>query len=557
MKAIFKPFVWLMVLVMLVSLACNLPGSATPEATKEVEVTKAPTKPPVKQPTKTPEAPEGLVTSLDGVQSAVIQIEAQGTFVDPAEGLVLNAAGRGSGFIIDPSGIAVTNNHVVTGAALLKVWVGGDKGKVYNARVLGASECSDLAVIDIEGDGFPYLEWYDGEPKVGLEVYSAGFPLGDPEYTLGNGIVSKATADGSTSWASINHVIEHTAKILPGNSGGPLVDKNGKVVAINYASNQAGQYFAISHSEADEVIKQMREEKDVTSIGVNGTAFITEDGSLSGIWVSSVKSGSPADKARIQGGDIITQIEGLALSTDGTMSDYCDILRSHKPQDTLSVSVLRYSTQEVLEGQLNGRTLEVVYSFAQELSGEMQSNPPTNDNTGATYSGYYKVQDDSGTIQVEIPVEWSDVDGSSWDDTWTLGNGQKITFSAPTIRAAANQNKYYESGMYQESGIVFTATPAWNDVGDIGELLDFTMGYYQDNCKYDSRNEYSDEVYEGAYDLWKECGPDGNWVIMLVTHPKDMSYDFRILVEVKITKEADLEALDHIFATFDVIQAFE
>ena len=101
------------------------------------------------------------IRSLEDAQSAVIQIEAQGSFTDPAVGMVYNAAGRGSGFIIDPSGIAVTNNHVVTGAALIQVWIGGED-EPHNARILGVSECSDLAVIDIEGDGFPYLEWYEG-----------------------------------------------------------------------------------------------------------------------------------------------------------------------------------------------------------------------------------------------------------------------------------------------------------------------------------------------------------------------------------------------------------
>ena len=141
-----------------------------------------------------------LVGSLPDVKSAVIQIEAQGTFVDPDFG-EYSGAGRGSGFIIDPSGLAITNNHVVTGAGLLKVWVGGDTSRVYNAQILAVSECSDLALIDIEGDGFSYLEWYPGAITVGLEVYAAGFPLGDPEFTLTKGIVSKEKADGESSWA--------------------------------------------------------------------------------------------------------------------------------------------------------------------------------------------------------------------------------------------------------------------------------------------------------------------------------------------------------------------
>ena len=117
------------------------------------------------------------VSTLDAVKSATIQIQAEGSFVDPQVGLMLNVAGRGSGVIIDPSGIAVTNNHVVTGAALLKVWIGGETSP-RNARILGVSECSDLAVIDIDGEGFPYMQWYDGPINVGLDIYAAGFPLG-------------------------------------------------------------------------------------------------------------------------------------------------------------------------------------------------------------------------------------------------------------------------------------------------------------------------------------------------------------------------------------------
>ena len=133
----------------------------------------------------------GAISSLDEAKNAVIQIEANGTFVNPDFSVSYNTAGLGSGFIIDPSGLAVTNNHVVTGAALLKVWIGGDTRKTYNAKVVGVSECSDLALIDIEGDDFPYLDWHEGPINVGLEIYAAGFPLGEPQFTLTRGIVSK------------------------------------------------------------------------------------------------------------------------------------------------------------------------------------------------------------------------------------------------------------------------------------------------------------------------------------------------------------------------------
>ena len=152
-----RPLVLMSMFVLIVSLACGGPQPvAQPTPTQEAVKVEVPTKEPVvaQEPTNTPEPTKdsGLVATLQDVKKATIQIEAQGSFVDPEFGFVYNSAGRGSGFIIDPSGIAVTNNHVVTGAALLKVWVGGDTSKVYNAKVLGVSECSDLAVIDIEGE---------------------------------------------------------------------------------------------------------------------------------------------------------------------------------------------------------------------------------------------------------------------------------------------------------------------------------------------------------------------------------------------------------------------
>lgn len=294
----------------------------------------------------------GAVRSLDELAGATIQIEAEGSFIDPAQGALTNVAGRGSGVIVDPSGIAITANHVVTGAATLKVWVGGDREKTYNAQVLATSECSDLAVIKIAGDGFPYVRWFDGEPKVGLDVYAAGFPLGDPEYTLNRGIISKARADGESSWSSVDSVIEHDALINPGNSGGPLVTGDGELVGINYAGNSVGQSFAIGKAEADRVLPSLMDGKNVTWIGINGEA-VSFDGGGTGIWVFAVESGSPADRAGISGGDVLTRLEGLVLATDGTMADYCDVLRTHDSTDVMSFEVLDPNTGETTQDQLN------------------------------------------------------------------------------------------------------------------------------------------------------------------------------------------------------------
>ena len=323
----FQPLVWFVIVILILLSACS---SGDPKPTQE------PPKSEKTEPQKTEEVeanPEvepaeevksGAISSLDEAKNAVIQIEADGTFVNPDFSVSYNDAGYGSGFIIDPSGLAVTNNHVVTGAALLKVWIGGDTGKTYNAKVVGVSECSDLALIDIEGDGFPYLDWHEGPINVGLEVYAAGFPLAEPQFTLTRGIVSKEEAGGETYWASVDYVIEHDATINPGNSGGPLLNADGNVVGINYSGRETDQYFAIGRDLAVDVVNKLEKGQNVEWVGINGEAFSNED--FSGIWVYSVESGSPADKAGIEGGDIITIKVTILLQEHKNGDNFYDLL---------------------------------------------------------------------------------------------------------------------------------------------------------------------------------------------------------------------------------------
>ncbi len=375
-RKIYRPFFLLIALVLMLGLACQSSAEVTQPPSQGQEnplpvKTKAPAQTQPESKTEAPAPASGAVNQLRDVQGAVVQIESEGAFSDPQLGLDVQGSGRGSGFIIDPSGIAVTNNHVVTGGSLLKVWVGGDQGKTYNAKVLGVSECSDLAVIKIDGEDFPYLEWYSGPIDVGMDIYVAGFPLGEPEYSMVKGIISKSAGDGETNWASVEKVLVYDAATNPGNSGGPVITPDGKVVAVHYRGRPGtGQAFGISKEVAEPVVKKLSTGSDLDTIGINGEAVWSDDNSLSGIWVSSVKSGSPADKAGVQGGDIITRLEDIAMASDHTMSQYCDIIRSHEPGDTLNIEILRFATQQVLEGQINGRELEVTFQGGSEGASE-------------------------------------------------------------------------------------------------------------------------------------------------------------------------------------------
>ena len=340
--------------------ATTVPTTVTAVSTESPSAVPTPTTPAATpEPQPTAEGPAGL----ERVAEATIRIVSQGTFEHPQFGKLQNAAGEGSGFLISADGLAVTANHVVTGAASLNVYVPGRREPV-NARIVGASECSDLAVIELAGGGYPFLEFRRGAVAVGTRVFAAGYALGEPEYTLVAGIVSKWDAAGDTSWASVDQVIQHDAQVNPGNSGGPLVTEDGRVVGIVFAGRpQFNQYFAVGLDVALPVLEELLEGLNVDWIGINGEA-VSDGAGLTGLWVASVESGSPADEAGIRPGDIVIEFERLTMAADGTMKDYCDVLRTKGPTGVLQVKVLRPESGEVLEGQVNGRPLAVTLTVA-------------------------------------------------------------------------------------------------------------------------------------------------------------------------------------------------
>jgi serine protease Do len=478
------------------------------------------------------------VNSLEDVRGAIIRIVAEGSFADPEFGQQYNAAGSGSGFFISSDGVAVTNNHVVTGAAFLQVYVEGED-EPRNAKVLGVSECSDLAVIDVEGDGYPYLEWFEGDITVGTQIFAAGFPLGDEEYTLLDGIISKEDADGESDWASVDSVIEHSADTLPGNSGGPIVTADGKVVAVNYAGDGAGQAFAIDRDEAQKVLPSLIAGEDVTSIGINGQALV--DGAFSGIWVASVASGSPADLGGIKSGDLVTLIEGLIPATDGTMADYCDILRSNDPSDPIAIEVYRGSEDAYFEGTLNtDKVLALSFSFESELEDEV----PDQAADGATsYDSYMTITDVNNTLTVDVPSTWADGDRDSlWEfDGMLVGSA---------IGAAEDYAGFVNT--WDEPGMFFGASSLLIDEGwTVASLLD--RNDFSDSCVYEGRFDYSDPLYTGSYNLWVDCGGSESRLIEVAAVPESGSP--LLLVQIQVITDADLEALDTILNTFIVDEA--
>ena len=473
------------------------------------------------------------ISSYEDVQPAVIQIETQGTFRDPEVGQA-SGSGSGSGFIISPDGLAVTNNHVVTGAATLEVFIGGDRDESYNAQVLGVSECSDLAVIKIDaGDDLPSLDWYGGDITAGLDIYAAGFPLGDPEFTLTRGIVTKAEADGDiTGTSSIDHTVEHDANTHPGNSGGPIVNSDGEVVAVHYASNNmesGSQRYGIAADLAEPVVEQLQE-GDVESLGINGWAFVDEEAGMSGIWVAGVAPGSPAADAGIVAGDIVTSLNGLPMGTDGTFADYCDVIRTSGEGNPIAVEVLRFDTSEVLRGEINGTApIAPAFSFAEEVSDEVGE-----DTGAAPETEYESVTDDLNRIVVEVPTAWTDRDTAPF----TLDTGAQ----APYIAAAPNLDEYING--WTVPGITYVEIPAGASVDAV--LTFFGAG---GSCADGGRFDYDDGLFTGKYQLWIDCAGTTTDIVTLVAAPPEGDL---ALLSAQILTDADIAALDHAFQTFNV-----
>ena len=189
-------------------------------------------------------------------------------------------------------------------------------------------------------------------------------------------------------------------------------------------------------------------------------------------------------------------------------------------------------------------------TFGGDESGEV-SEPGTGGDM-SSYSGYISVQDDYGAIQMDIPVEWSDVDGSPWVD------GEDVIGSA--ISAAADLEAYNSS--WGKSGVFFGASDDLAKLGGYVNLLDIFRDDYDENyggqCKFKSRVKYGegdweDAYYRGRMDIFSGCGGGDNYFVVLSAVPRSNPQAYLVLLQMAINTDADYEALDQIMATFDVV----
>jgi 2-alkenal reductase len=299
--------------------------------------------------------------------------------VGPAVVTVINNLSRGqgvaegSGIIIDKSGHIITNAHVVSGQQSLEVVFANSTTRI-SAKLVGSDSYDDIAVIQVSA-AVPAVATFGNSDalKPGESVIAIGSALGEYRNTVTAGVVSALNRhlDGEGS-----ALIQTDAAINHGNSGGPLADLNGQVIGINVAvvtssgsgvtgSDIAqGLGFSIPSNEANKVAQQLIQTGAVVRPYI-GISYLPIDDQVaayynlsvtSGVLVQQVEVGSPADKAGLQQGDIITKLDGQTVGTDNPLAS---VLMTRKVGDTISVTYIR-----------NGQTNTVKVTLVERPGGQ-------------------------------------------------------------------------------------------------------------------------------------------------------------------------------------------
>lgn len=291
-------------------------------------------------------------TAAAAVEPSVVQIT---TKIDYQQ-----AIGTGTGIVIDPGGVVLTNYHVVAGANSIRGSVGG---RDFDANLIGYDRKHDVAVLQLLGaGGLPSAPIGNsgavalGEPTVAIgNAHGVGAPLNHevgPVTALNKTVNAEDELTGSSE--EVTGLIQVASDVRPGDSGGPLVNSAGQVIGlvtaatVNFQMGPAGEGFAIPINDAMAVAGQIRSGAasgnvhigPPTLLGV-GVSTQTRDGQ--GIIVRDVMRGGPADQAGLARGDVITSLDGTTLDSATTLTY---VLDRHYPGDVVDVTWIDRSGQE-------------------------------------------------------------------------------------------------------------------------------------------------------------------------------------------------------------------
>ena len=293
-----------------------------------------------------------VIPSVVGI-STKTQVVQQNIFGMTSNGV---SEGVGTGIIVDSNGYIITNSHVVSDGQAETITVQLSDGRELSGKVLWNDTTLDLAMVKVAATGLTAAELGDSDDvNIGSYAVAIGNPLGmNFERSVTQGIISglnrKITVSDSNGETEMEGLLQTDASINAGNSGGPLLNNEGQVIGINSAkaASAEGLGFAIPINTAkpiiEEIIKNGTFEKAFIGIsGANVELYLqyypNEDlGTKTGVYISEVNEGSPANLAGIVAGDVITAIDGKKMDT---MEALTRELFSYKPGDKVKLTIYR------------------------------------------------------------------------------------------------------------------------------------------------------------------------------------------------------------------------
>jgi len=260
--------------------------------------------------------------------------------------------GEGTGIVLSASGDVLTNAHVVSGATTVSV-VTSD-GRAHDASVAGADTTHDVALVRVSGVTLtPADLGKSSDAAVGDDVVAVGNALGlDGDPTVTRGIVSGL----NRTLGDLNGLIQTDAAINPGNSGGPLVDSAGQVIGMNTAiatgDNAQNIGFAIPIDSARSIVQRLASGQTAPADGFLGVSTTAPTDGSQGALVADVVAGGPAEAAGIAVGDVITAVDGSAVTSSDAL---VTMIRGHAPGDTVTLSVVNGDRTRTVKVKLGTR----------------------------------------------------------------------------------------------------------------------------------------------------------------------------------------------------------
>lgn len=333
-----------------------------------------------------PSAPASFVAASKAVTPVVVHIKTiyKNTERSPDhldnitggnEGSALTM-GSGSGVIISADGYIATNNHVIEDAIKIEVIL--PDRREFAAEVRGIDPNTDLALLKIKADSLPFIKFGNSDDiEVGEWVLAIGYPYSlNTTVTAGIisakgrslGIINTSEGPGHPSSAAIESFIQTDAAINAGNSGGALVNTKGELIGINTAISSrtgsfAGYSFSVPVNLAKKILSDLKQ-YSVVKRGILGVGFFSpvdenrylkeqgiNPGTVKGVFITDIQTGSAADEAGLKEADIIQGIDGITIYSSGELSER---IARHRPGDSINLSYQRDGKVYIITARLKG-----------------------------------------------------------------------------------------------------------------------------------------------------------------------------------------------------------